>query len=270
MPPEGAEIKSQPGTCHVADGRLAAARLAAGRADGVEPLYRAHMDLDAGLALVTGNSLIIQGKPEAAVEPYRQAVLREYGTGAVADHRTGLALTYVAAGDRGTADGLLWRNVELAPRSPFATFPWVDNQVQLGGAAKAVEAARALSVSRPDSVAAHLALHRAAVAAGDEAARTEALMRAGMTVEKLRASEPNAGRTWGLAALVLAAQGKGAEAVDAAKQARTLSPADALSWWASAEAATVAGDAAAAAEFRKRAGIAEPSNAGLLALTKAN
>ena len=257
---EGTSV--QPGACHVADSALASVYLVQGETEKVEALYRAHLDLDPGLAAVLGNAFLLAGEPARAQEPYRQAVhLRGFPNEA---DRLGLALTYAGIGDWEQAASLATATFALGTHTePVAIFAWLDALEGKQGAAAALESAKAIASADPGSATAALGWLRSAAHASADTAAPKA------AAERLVAMNGGLDR-YAFESILFSLTGNASEALAKAELATTSAPADPLSWYALSLAKDAAGDAAGAAAARKdaaAAGALNPAYALLLAKT---
>ena len=149
-------------SCHLSDGRLAAATFAAGDVLTIEKLYRERLDLDPKLALLAGNALITRGELVHAHEPLRQAL--KFG-GAQPQTRLSLGVLYAEQGDWKTASALFERaNVQIL--NVQSLLVWLKALEASQGVDAALAQAKSLVKTRPHSAAAHVALAYR-VASGD-------------------------------------------------------------------------------------------------------
>ena len=237
-----------PGACFVADGHLAQAMLVKGDLDGVEQAYRAHLDLDPGLALAYGNASLRTGEIARAHEALRQAMRLESGPDAL--NRLALGVAYVQQDDFTSATELFQRAAELDSDDPMAVSLWLDAVRRGQGNAAAADQAKAWATSRPDNAAAHLAWIQAASAAGDA---SEASTAGEALFNTQIAQHPRNASLQAVYARFLVVQGKLTEAAKAADTAVELNPGLGLAWLAKADVAAAQGDDAAAAEAVKTA-----------------
>jgi tetratricopeptide (TPR) repeat protein len=258
MPEQGALIKSQPGTCDVADGALAGIAFVKGDTEAVETLYRAHFDLDRYIADIQGTSALVSGQPQKAHEAIRQAILREWHTGPDSYRRANLAHAYIADGDRQQAQALLDRAVELDHYSLTIFDQWRANALELLGPRTALVAAQNLAKVYPTSVQAHLNWHATAVAAGVDAAAASALAKAEELLTTKMIHHPNRASNWVARSRIAVIQGKAPQAMSSARKATKLDPGLGAGWLAAAEAAELADNADEAAEFRTKAAQVSP------------
>jgi len=241
----------QPHACHVAAGRLAAVRVQMNDLAAVATLYPSRMDLDPGLPMAAGAAALLAGQPDAAQAAFRQAE-RLDGAAVNPDARVGLWLALARS------------NPALAPAQLEAAGQ-ADNSVVLAKAL-ALEAdggtallGRLLAQNPGDPL-----LLAAQARTGDAAAvaAAEAAFRARTALYPTNA-------TW-LAeyARFLLGAGKLAEARGAAQAALALAPTDGFAWLVMSEIEGQGGDAARAADARKRAEQAWFDRPALVALLR--
>jgi hypothetical protein len=261
LPAEGAEVIAQSSACFVADGLLAAAQLAHGRAGGPEGLYASRLDLDALLPLAAGNALLTAKNHAGAAAAYRQAVLRDHAQRArPAQHLLGLAQAAAAAGDPAGASALAAEAAARAPEDALIGLRWAE----LAVAAKstdALAAARAHALARTDLVAPQLVFLRLAEAGGDSATIMQAKTGLRAVVDGLAAR----GRLDPAdAALAHAALGEVDKAKAAAAAALAAAPGEARSQVAHAAAAQAAGEASAVEMASRAAARIDPLHPALV------
>lgn len=154
------------GQCHTADGYRAWIALTKGDVVTVENLYRDHFDLDATLALIAGNALVINGEFAHAQEPLRQAMMKQRGYRSTI--RLALAALYSGQGDWESASALFDR--VLATNQDLQTVAfYLDTVVGLKGQEAAVDAAKALVADYPSSAGAVFGLGYVASKGSDDA-----------------------------------------------------------------------------------------------------
>jgi len=252
--------KEQPGACHTADGLLATANFVLGEHKAVEDAYKAHLDLDSGLALAYGNVVLARGDLAGAQAPLRQAMKLEVSQDPLS--RLGLALTYAQQDDHETADKLFQKALSLDPEDAMAAALWLDNVRQHHDGAAALEAATAWAKGRPDSPTAHLVWVQAANAAGDADAQKAAVAAADALFEVKAKRMPNDAQLQATYARYLVTQGKLEAATKAADHALARDPSLGLAWLARADVAAASGDAASAGENLMKAGQLASSHPG--------
>ncbi|MFM2246772.1 MAG: hypothetical protein RL071_2846 [Pseudomonadota bacterium] len=261
LPAEGAEVIAQSSACFVADGLLAAAQLAHGRAGGPEGLYASRLDLDALLPLAAGNALLTAKNHAGAAAAYRQAVLRDHAQRArPAQHLLGLAQAAAAAGDAAGASALAAEAAARAPEDALIGLRWAE----LAIAAKstdALAAARAHALARTDLIAPQLAYLRLAEAGGASAEIDAARASLRAALAQL---QPKGLLDPADAALAHAALGEVDKAKAAAAAALAAAPGDARSQVAHAAAAQAAGEASAVEMANRAAARLDPFHPALV------
>jgi tetratricopeptide (TPR) repeat protein len=240
---------AQPSSCFTAWSSLAEAYLAGGNVAGVATLYPQYEDLDSNLPLVAGSAQLLQGNLAAAEADFRQALQLSYTQNGFA--RGGMMLATRA------------RDLDLA----IAQFqgPMDEEHGTLrywllygellrakGGSAKAEEGLSAILAKNPDSVPGWLALANEQAMAGKD--NKAAVGSAAALLADRLAYNPNEGSLHAWNGEVLRLQGKLPEAAAEAEKATSLSPRNTVGWFVRARIAESAGDAARAAELRKKAG----------------
>ena len=111
--------------CFRLDAGLAAQYLNDGNHAKVQQLYTEFLDLDENMALVYGNSALIQGKLDEAESAYRQAIRLESGPDARS--KTGLALYFTDMGEWRFAEPLFEEVMNLNPGAAMTGSLWLDN-----------------------------------------------------------------------------------------------------------------------------------------------
>ena len=252
---EQAEHKVQPSSCFAVDGDLAATYLAAGDYDAVEKLYRTRLDLDPSVAIAFGGARLAAGDNEGAHEPLRQALkLEGIGTPS-ADVRMGLGIANARAGNAVAAlpqlEGAVESGDTAAQFDDLALYYEVLRADK--GNAAAAAAARARAAARPGDPAEVFAAAQVLSKAGDPtAALNLATAAATLIDDPLQARyQP---RDAALRARIFVFLGQLDLAHTAADVAKAADPALPATWLAYAEIAAAEGDAAKAAEYRRRAG----------------
>lgn len=243
---EAAEKIEQPSTCYTADGQLARARLAADQLEDVGALYRERLDLDPVLAIVAGNAALRLGESKAALEPYRQAIVRE-----PVDRPSDLARLGVALASRGNwtqAEPMFRRALEIDPYNAMTAALWGEAMVAALGPQAAQAAAADWARANPDSAAAHLNWVVLSNGADREAAITaaKAAFKVGYT------SEPQADRR-ALRARLHLIEGELDKAAAAAESATKANPSAPFPWLVAAQVAEARGEASNAALYRAKA-----------------
>jgi len=152
------------GTCHTADGFRAWIALAQGDVVTVENLYREHLDLDATLALIAGNALVLKGEYAHAQEPLRQAMMKQRGYRSTI--RLALAALYSGQGDWESATALFDRVLATNQDLQTVIF-YLDTIGASEGQDSAIEAAKALAAAYPNSAGAVFGLGYAASKGAD-------------------------------------------------------------------------------------------------------
>ena len=147
---------SQPEACYRSDGFVAAVDMLNGKYDAVESNYRSNLDLDANLAMVFGNSALIQGKTELAHEAFRQAIKLENGALERASGRHALALVYADQGKWEQANALFQESLEILD-NPLSAMMWLDNAIAQMGADSALKMVQDWSASHPTRQASRVA-----------------------------------------------------------------------------------------------------------------
>lgn len=256
---EQADKIEQPSSCSAADGKLARARLAAGQLEDVGALYRERLDLDPVLAIVAGNAALSLGENAAAVEPYRQAILREPAGGPSDAARLGLALA--ARSDWAQAEPLFRRALEIDPYNPMNVTLWGEALFAAQGPAAAHNAAADWARANPDSASAQLNWVTLSNGTAREAANAAAQTALAMGYPAESTSTRHALR----ARLHLVA-GELDKAAEEAAAGIKADPAAPYPWFVAAQIAAARGDAATAASYRAKAarlGAANPAYASL-------
>jgi tetratricopeptide (TPR) repeat protein len=254
-----AEHHPASGSCHTADGNLAAAKFGTGDVVAIEKLYRNYFDLDRHLATVTGNALIVHGELDNAVEPLRQS-LKIPGPNPAA--RLSLGVVFAEQGEWAAAEKLLMRaNKERGDVQGLLV--WSDALAEAKGEDVRVDALRAIIKNYPDADAPRVAL--AYALSGSE----NAVMKA----KTERASRSFFKQSVQLAKVSNERQGNYArwlnqwkpgsdEALAAAEKAVSLNGASANAQIAMAEVLSARGDAAKAAEWTQRAAKSSAGHIG--------
>lgn len=243
---EAAEKIEQPSSCYTADGQLARARLAADQLEDVGALYRERLDLDPVLAIVAGNAALRLGENKAALEPYRQAILRE-----PVDRPSDLARLGVALASRGNwtqAEPMFRRALEIDPYNAMTAALWGEAMVAALGPQAAQAAAADWARAYPDSASAHLNWVVLSNGADREAAITaaKAAFKVGYTAES------QADRR-ALRARLHLIEGELDKAAEAAESATKANPSAPFPWVVAAQVAEARGEASNAALYRAKA-----------------
>ncbi len=242
-------VWAQPSSCFTAWSSLAEAYVASGNPAAVAAIYPAHEDLDDLLPLVAGNALLLQGNAAGAEAAYRQALQLSFTQNGFA--RGGMMMAV-----RG-------RNLDLA----LAQFegPLDEEQGTLrywlyygellrtkGGSGAAVSGLSAVLARNPWNVPGQLALANEQALAGQD--NHGALAAAVARIDEKLAYAPKNDSLHAWKAEALRLQGKLPDAAAEAEKATTLDSTNGLGWFVRARIAESAGDAARAAELRKKAG----------------
>ena len=155
----------QASSCHTTDGNIAAIQLSKEQFDDVTKTYK-KLDLDARLAVIQGNSALIQGQLDSAESAYRQAIRLEDAPSVHA--RVGLALYFADQGEWRFADPLFAEAFALKSNDAITASLWFDNARANGE--DTLKKAMDLKKAFPKSSAAHfLALREASILQNTEA-----------------------------------------------------------------------------------------------------
>ena len=245
-------------SCHVADGKLAAVKVAKGDYAEAERLYREHLDLDPGLAMAWGAGALASGKNAQAQEPYRQALKMD--PSANPEARLGLALVYEAQGDWQTAKGHFQRAVAAAPYDVMAVQLWLDAVRRAEGDAAAAKATNEFAAAHPDTPTAFITRLQQAQRSGDEAATTQAVAAGDAFFASYLGRAPRSSLLLAGHARFLFLAGRLTEADQAADAAVKIDPANAQAWLVKSDVAAALGSTDAAATARRRAGQSDSTN----------
>jgi tetratricopeptide (TPR) repeat protein len=227
-------LDSQAGSCHVADGALAAAHLAVGDTDTVASLYSERLDLDPGLAQAQGTARLSSGDIQGAHAALRQAMIRE--SKPQANSRLGLAMAYTADGDWNTAESHYLKALYIDSGNSVLAAAWVDAKVNADGSSATLKAAEQWAASRPYHVAAQYAQVRAAWHAGDANALSDGVQKAEGRMNYISAQSTDPVHSLTSLARVRSLAGNAEGAMEAAKKAIDLDPSSGAAWLALADA----------------------------------
>ena len=147
---------SQPESCYRADGWVASVDLLNGNHAAIESNYRNNLDLDARLAMVLGNSALLQGNTELAHEAFRQGIKLENGSDERAELRHALALVYADQGKWDQANALFQESLELLD-NPLNAMMWLDNAIVQTDAQSALAMIQEWSKTHPTQSATRIA-----------------------------------------------------------------------------------------------------------------
>lgn len=241
--------------CHVANGLLAVAQVQNRNPGAVAELYPAQMDLDPTLAVAAGNAAMLQGKLDVAEAAYRRALTVSGGTNA--DARVGV---YLATAPRSFASARLQIERADLTADPLLLRLYVEGVRAAEGADGVRKALDTLVAGRPgDGLLLAWRSHER-TAAGDAAGAAQDLEASKARFAEQLASRPNDARLLAAWASALALTGDTAGAQAASMKALSLAPGDGVALLAAADVAAAAGDAAKAADNRKKAGVAMAAN----------
>lgn len=263
---KGAVVKSQPASCHTADGDLAALLSVKGDLAAVQKLYTERLDLDPGLAVAAGSAQLAAGKTEAAVESYRQAMRLEGKPRAGA--RLGLGLIYAGRGDLDTAAPLFAKALEANPKDARALDLWLDSVNQTKGAEAARAAASDFARSHPDYATAIYGLAREAKRAGDTDALGKVQSKGDTFFKAELALTPADTGLLAVYARYLVLTGRLDEADKAVAAALQSDSGSAAAWLAKAELLQARGATEGVQQALARAALSSPTHPGYATLNK--
>ena len=257
---KASEHKPADSSCHTADGHLAAATFSAGDLNTIETLYRANLDLDQGLALMTANALITKGEYARAQEPLRQAI-KMRSTFHSSEVRLALALVYANAGDWGQASALFQRSLSDR-RNTQSTKVWLDALRASQGPDSVLKAAAQSVEQNPLSHAAHYGHAYALAQSGTDADRKLAKAAGERVFRDSLEENPRKGTYWAAYSRWLNVWGDVDAAEEAAKKAVELSPGESIAMMAMAEVYEAKEEFALAQKYTLKAAQSDPFHPG--------
>ena len=257
----------QPGACHVADGRLAAAHMASGDTTSARAIYEQQLDLDADLAVVGGTAALLEGDLSTAQSAYRQAIQLRNDEGRL--ERAGLALAYAASGDLQSAENLYAAALAAPDADSMMVLMWVDMLTRTKSADAALQAALTYRRQHPDLAVAYVAIARTARQAGNRDEMYRVTGAGDRFFARSRALYPHSASLTANHAMFLLETNRQSEATQLAEHTLLTAPNHPLLWVTLGTAAVLRGEVARGENLLQRAGQIAPMHPGYALLIDA-